>query len=57
METFQNGAIGLVALSHVHKECRQEKEPAPIHHQLMEQTAQEVTTNRLSVKKDHAQVL
>ena len=39
MGTFQNGASGLVALSHVHKELEQEKEPVQIRHQLMEQTA------------------
>ena len=42
MGTFRNGATGLVAQSHVHKEWEQEKEPVPIHHQLMEQTAQEI---------------
>ena len=39
MGTFQNGATGLVALSHVRKGWEQEKEHVPIRHQLMEQTA------------------
>ena len=43
MGTFRNEATGLVALSHAHKEREQEKEPVPIHPQLMEQTAQEIT--------------
>ena len=42
MGTFQNGVIGPVAPSHAQKEWEQEKESVPIHHQLLEKTAQEV---------------
>ena len=46
MGTFQNGVIGPVAPSHAQKEWEQEKEHVPIHHQLMQKTAQEVMQTR-----------
>ena len=56
MGTFQNGVVGPVAPSHAQKEWEQEKGHVPIHHQLMQKTAQEVMQTRQVVTKDHAQV-
>ena len=43
MGTFQNGATGPYAQSHARKVRKVGQEPVPIHHPLMEKTAQEIT--------------
>ena len=57
MGNFQNGAPETYPQSHAYKEWKEEQEPVPIYHHLMEQTAQEITQSIKLVMKDNVQVL
>ena len=53
MGTFQNGATGAYAQSHAQKkEGKEGQKIVPIHHHLMEQTAQEITQSKKFVTKN-----